>query len=245
MEMVYDHIIFGAGISGVAKAAELTQNGQSVLLLNKFGFPGGISTESLACLFSREEFSGNSFSVELLQAVSHIRFGVLFENNQFLLLHPEAIKRALWKTLDEKKIIYLFHVIALSVDSGEVNQIYLFGRQGHFTLLGKKLHDFSDMRFPGSLPEGNEGIADLHIHCFVKGEMPLILPGFHFLRRFETPIGSYCSISIKNVPLNETDKVFNAELDRFARHIWKDFGARLLMLPVQPEVIIRKGNEYE
>ncbi len=245
MEKVYDHIIFGAGISGIAKAAELTQNGQSVMLLNKFGFPGGLATESLACLFSRNEFSENSFCVELLQAVSQLRFGVLFENSQFLLLHPEAIKRTLWKVLEEIKINYLFHVIALSVETGEVNQIHLFGRQGHFTLLGKKLHDFSDMRFPDFLSEENEVRADLQIHCFVTGELPIILPGFHLLKRFETPIGSYCSFSIKNVPLNETDKVFNAELDRFSRFIWKEFGARLLMLPVQPDVIISKGNEYE
>ena len=36
------------------------------------------------------------------------------------------------------------------------------------------------------------------------------------------------------------DKAFNAELDRLARYIWKEHGARLMLLPVQPEIVFKK-----
>jgi hypothetical protein len=237
MEKVYDHIIWGASIKGVFRAAELSRQGKSVILLNKFGFPGGKVTESLASLFQKNETVLNE---NMLSAIRKKRFGVLFEDRQWLLLHPEAVKRSLLETLDNMQAEYLFHVIPISVDENDFIELKLFGRQGHFSVFGKEIHDLSDDR-QLNFPSGKKVLkTDLLIHCFITGALPVILPGFNILRRFETPIGLFCSFSLKNIPFGKADQAFNAELDRLARYIWKDHGARLLMLPVQPEIIFEK-----
>ena len=208
-----------------------------MLLLNKFGFPGGKVAESLACLFQKKESVLNG---SILSEIRKLRFGVLFEDEQWLLLHPEAVKRALWEALDNSQSEYLFHVIPIALEQKEGIQLKLFGRQGHFSVFGKKIHDLSDdhqLNFPSGEKDFK---TDLLIHCFITGALPLNLPGFNILRRFQTPIGLFCSFSLKNIPFGKADKAFNAELDRLARYIWKEHGARLMLLPVQPEIVFKK-----
>ncbi len=52
----YKNIVYGASIKGIVKSIELMQEGNSVLLLNKFGFTGGSITEALRLLIAKDLF---------------------------------------------------------------------------------------------------------------------------------------------------------------------------------------------
>ncbi|MEE4176692.1 MAG: FAD-dependent oxidoreductase [Bacteroides sp.] len=237
MRSNFDHIIWGANAKGIALASKLIQQGQTVLLLNKFGFPGGKVTESLSCLFTKDERLNDDLDLGLLDSIRSQRFGVLFENEQELLLHPEAFKRALWEEIDRINIDFLFHVIPIGFERRNFNQIQLFGRQGHFFVTGKEIHDLSDEQQLKILFSAKDFQADVLVHCFITDKIPEDMPSFKIYRKVETPIGLFCSFHLEKIPLSKTDMSFNLELDRFAQFIWKNYGARLLMIPVQPEII--------
>lgn len=239
MKDKYDHIIWGANANGITLASELIQQGQSVLLLNKFGFPGGNVTESLSCFFSKNGNSNNEFETGLIDSVRKLRFGVLFENDEKLLLHPEAVKRALWEEIDRINMEFLFHVIPIGIERGDFHQLQLFGRQGHFCLSAKEIHDLSEVQQLGLHLSVKDFKTDLMVHGFITGEIPEDLPGFVIYRRVKTSIGLYCSFQLKNIPLSESDTAFNLELDHFAQIIWKNYEARLMMIPVHPEIILQ------
>lgn len=240
MKDKYDHIIWCANANGIALASELIQQGQSVLLLNKFGFPGGKVTESLSCFFSKNGNSNNEFETGLIDSVRKLRFGVLFENDEKLLLHPEAVKRALWEEIDRINVEFLFHVIPIGIDRGDLHQLKLFGRQGHFFVTGKEIHDLTEDQQLETFFFAKDFKADVLVHCFITGKIPEDVPGFVIYRRVKTPIGLYCSFQLKNIPLSESDTAFNLELDHFAQIIWKNYEARLMMIPVHPEIILQK-----
>lgn len=236
MHRIYDHIIWGASAQGVSLAIELSQQGLSVLLLNKFGFPGGKVTESLSCFFSKSESSFGTLDEKLIESLRKLKFGVLFENEQFFLVHPEAFKRALWEKIDQFKIECLFHVLPIGIDVGIQRELRLFGRQGQIKVSGIEVHDVSDDKMLFTFLSKKKEKQGVMIHCFVNGELPVKLPGFNVFRRFYTPIGLYISLVLRNIDLDQIDLVFNAELNRFARFIWENYGARLMMIPVKPEV---------
>ena len=234
----FDDIIWGASLNGVSKAIELSNAGKKVLLLNKFGFPGGKITESLSCLFQKGGGAETRFFENLVARIRLKNYGVLFENDQWLLLHPEAIKRAIWEVLDFSGVEYLFHVVPLDLKKNGMQNLDLFGRQGHFSVSGKKIHDLSDEKELGYFSSGLDVQFDLLVNCFITGNIPIDLPGFNSFRRFSTTIGIYYSFSLRNISSQRSNQAFNVELDRLARLIWKNYRSRLMMIPIQPEIVM-------
>ncbi len=236
MDHFFDTIIWGPSLEGIKKAIELKQNGKKVLLTGKFGFPGGKTTESLASLFTNEKLDEADFHKNLLKKVQQQRFGILFRNQQWLLMHPEAIKRACWETLDENNIELLFHVVPLEVSKdADLYDMRLFGREGEIELTAGHVIDASDEQLLSKM-KGKAGNHDLTLNAFFKGSLPYDMPGFNITRRFETAIGTYVSSSVKNVAYPELERVFNRELDRLSKESWKKYNARILMIPVFPEI---------
>ncbi len=237
MDHFYDTIIWGPSLDGIKKAIELKRNGQKVLLAGKFGFPGGKTTESLASLFTVEHFEEAGFCSDFLKKMESLRYGVLFRNRQWILMHPESIKRVCWETLTASDLTLLFHVVPLAVkkDKG-LYDISLFGREGEIEATAGNIIDASDDLLLSKL-NGKADIQNLQINAFFKGSLPFDMPGFNITKRIETPIGTYISTSVKNVEAAELEKTFNRELDRLSKESWKKYGARILMVPVFPEII--------
>jgi hypothetical protein len=236
MDHFFDTIIWGPSLEGIKTAVELKQQGQKVLLAGKFGFPGGKTTESLASLFNSEWVCETAFYLHFLNRVNKQRYGVLYQNQQWLLMHPEAIKRACWEILNEQGIELLFHVVPLEVrKDSDLHDLRVFGREGEIGLTAGQLLDFSDDQLI-SKKKGKEEINDLIINAFFKGSLPFDMPGFNITRRFETAIGTYISSSVKSVAYAELEKTFNRELDRLSKESWKKYNARILMIPVFPEI---------
>ena len=236
MDHFFDTIIWGPSLEGIKKAIELKQDGQKVLLTGKFGFPGGKTTESLASLFMTEQFDETVFYRHLLKKVQQQQYGVLFRNQQWLLMHPEAIKRACWETLNENDVQLLFHVVPLEVrKEADLYDMRLFGREGEIELTAGQVLDTSDDQLISNM-SGGAGHYDMVINAFFKGSLPFDMPGFNITRRFETAIGTYISCSVKNVTYAELESTFNRELDRLSKETWRKYASRILMIPVFPEV---------
>lgn len=237
----YDTIIWGASLKGLKKAIELKQQGKNVLVAGKFGFPGGQVTESLAALFEADIFSNKGFCDEILNRVKKINNGLLFQNRQWVLMHPEAVKRVCWELIAEHDIPLLFHVTPLSVqeESGLVD-LELFGREGSIKLTAGSFIDLSDNGFLIEQHQLSEKYR-VTINAFFTNPLPFELPGFRIIHRFDTPIGIYVSHSIRNVVYTEIETVFNRELDRLSRETWRKYKARILMVPVYPEILAEQN----
>ncbi len=236
MDHFFDTIIWGPSLEGIRKAIELKQQGQKVLLAGKFGFPGGKTTESLASLFMAEEFEKESFYQSFLEQVQQQQHGVLFRNQQWILMHPEAIKRVCWETLNKNSIELLFHVVPLEIlKDADLYDMRLFGREGEIELTAGHVIDASDEQLLSKMT-GKAVNHDLTINAFFKSSLPYDMPGFNITRRFETAIGTYVSSSVKNVAYPELERTFNRELDRLSKESWKKYNARILMIPVFPEI---------
>lgn len=235
MKKQYDIIIWGPSLEGIKKAIELKQEGKDVLLAGKFGFPGGKATESLSSLFSAKNFDDNGILSRFLKLVEGLKYGILYRNAQWILMHPEAIKRVCWQLLDENNIELLFHVIPLELETGNPMRMDVFGREGKFILEANQILDLSDDRNLDHL-KGETGRHDMIINSFFHDQLPARFPGFRIIRSIQTPIGQYVSISLKNIPSKEIEYTFNRELDRLSKESWKKHQARILMVPVYPEI---------
>jgi hypothetical protein len=235
MNTSFDTIIWGPSLNGIIKAIELKNTGKNVLLAGKFGFPGGKASESLASLFSVEFFSQHALLSDFLKQVESIKYGILFRNQQWILIHPEAVKRVCWQMINDHNLEVLFHIIPLHIKKGEKSFMEVFGREGKFTIHAGDILDMSDDQYLDNLAKQN-GSKSMVINSFFSDPLPADLPGFKVLRRFETPIGQYISISIKNVAYGEVEQTFNRELDRLSKESWKKYQARILMVPVYPEM---------
>ncbi|MFW5707106.1 MAG: FAD-dependent oxidoreductase [Bacteroidota bacterium] len=235
MNKKYDTIIWGPSLEGIKKAIELKQNGREVLLAGKFGFPGGKATESLACLFAPEYFNDDGILSRFLHLAEGLKYGILYRNTHWILLHPEAVKRVCWQLLDENNIELLFHIIPLEIHQGDSTRMEVFGREGKFTLEAGQLLDFSDDRSLDNLKQ-ETGNRDVFINSFFHDPLPANFPGFTITRSIQTPIGQYVSVAMKNVHPEEIERIFNRELDRLSKESWKKHQARILMVPVYPEV---------
>jgi len=233
---IYDIIIWGPSLAGISKAIELKNSGKKVLLAGKFGFPGGKSSEALSSLILLSSLKSDPVQNRMLEKARYMQNAILFENQQWVMFHPEAIKRLCWEAIKENEIAVLFHIIPLSLLKDDLATMEAFGREGKITLQAREIIDFSDDRYLDNL-KGDQPRKNLMINCFFSDPIPPDFPGFQIIRRFETPIGQYVSISVKNVEPKEIEHTFNRELDRLSIESWKKFQARILMVPVYPEIL--------
>ncbi|MFN3555084.1 MAG: FAD-dependent oxidoreductase [Bacteroidales bacterium] len=235
MDKYFDHIIWGPSLEGIKKAIELKNQGKKILLAGKFGFPGGKASEALASLFSLSSFEDNGVLEDFLHQVEELKYGVLFRNSQWVLLHPEAVKRVCWQLINDNNIPVLFHIIPLEIRKNKTMELEAFGREGRVVLTADEILDCSDDRLLNNLA-GTPANRDVVINSFFSDPIPAEFPGFNITRRLETPIGQFISMVIKNVAPDQIETTFNRELDRLSRESWKKHQARILMVPVYPEV---------
>jgi len=236
MNLTYDTIIWGPSLVGISRAIQLKRQGRNLLLAGKFGFPGGKATESLAVLFSEDFFEQDEVLKEILATIEPIKFGVLYRNKPWLLLHPEAVKRACWEVLRKNNIELIFHVIPLRVKQDAEPELELFGREGKLSLRAREIIDLSDDSYLGNLDKAS-GECSVIINSFFSDPLPPVFPGSGIRRKIDTAIGQFVSFQVKNVPSGSIEKVFNRELDLLVKQAWSKHQARISMIPVYPEIV--------
>ena len=250
MDIHSKHIIWGATLKGVQKAIELRQQGEQHLLLNQYGFPGGRHTESLSALFFKENNPDLEWLLREMNNQGVLSRAILFENTQFVLLHPEMIKRCLWSLIREYDIPVLFHLNLVETDQeGGSKYLEVFGREGSFRLWHENFYFLLDTPFfPGGAQQNAAEpfceSGNMLINCFFDQRFPLNLPGHNLIWRLETQYGFFACISERFSRAEEVFHLFNNRLDSMATLIWKEFGSRLLLVPVCPEIRPWKNGAF-
>jgi hypothetical protein len=235
MEKQFDTIIWGPSLNGIIQAVEQKESGRQVLLAGKFGFPGGKATEALASFYPLEYFKEHPLLEKFLLEAEKLRHGILFRNQQWVLIHPETVKRICWQMIGDYNLEIMFHILPLRIYKGTDAELEVFGREGKFTLQANEVIDLSDDRYLNRL-NGESAVFTMCINAFFTEALPAELPGFRVARQFNTSLGQYLSVSLKNVEVKNMEKTFNYELDRLSKESWSKYGSRILMVPVYPEL---------
>lgn len=115
---LYDYIIYPASLLGIAFAKYATNAGKSVLLLNRYGFPGSDITYGLNCL-QKIPNSETEFCSELFRNISKAGNGLFFADDSYLVINPEVIKYELIKSIEQLKLNRLFHILPLEVNPSQ------------------------------------------------------------------------------------------------------------------------------
>lgn len=239
MEQKYKHIIWGASIKGIEKAIALKDLGEKALVLNKLGFPGGKYTESLACYISRKSFHEEFLGLKIGEALKNVKYGIIYEDSDRYLLHPEAIKRICWDLIRLHDLEILFHVTPLEIiHESSFVRLKLFGREGEITIISEHFHDFSDDNFFNSgLPGRRNKVCNMRINCFFRQINENLVNDVGIKYTIPCDLGYYVCIEEPcQIPEN-IELQFNKMLDNLTRNAWEKYNSRILMLPTFPELI--------
>ncbi|MCX6149273.1 MAG: FAD-dependent oxidoreductase [Ignavibacteriales bacterium] len=147
-DKIYDHIVFGASLSGIITSIIKNQQGKSVLLLNFYGFTGGSISESLNCLQKKLLAEEQSVFIvdRILKRIINEKQGLLWEDEENLFLNPEVVKYILQKELEENNIEILFHVTPsrLKIEENRIQGIEFMAKEGLVTFYADNFFDASD-----------------------------------------------------------------------------------------------------
>ncbi len=134
----YDYIIYGAGYKGIILAEKLSERGAEVLLLNRYGFPGGDITEALDLIAPAE--SEHPF----LKKIKIYPSGFFYEGKDKIILNPEAVKILLLKRIIDSKLDTLFHIHPWKIESSpDFFHVSIAAREGNRIINSKALIDTS------------------------------------------------------------------------------------------------------
>ncbi len=238
MNTIYDTVLWGASLRGIQKAVELKNQGQNVILLNKYGFPGGSITESLSCLLDRDFFDDVPGMAQAFQYIQNQRFGLLYESKEKVLIHPEAVKRAGWNLIRENNLDILFHVLPLNVvKKDDLISIRLFGREGEFEITTRRFEDYSDDSFLSNfLYQTGPDNPFVKINCFFTSVKVNMEAALGIYQSVSTDIGHFVSLPWEQVQRENIETYFNTVLDGLAVEAWKNYGVRMRIMPVFPGI---------
>lgn len=238
MHKTYDYIIWGASLKGIAKAIELKELGKKVLLLNKFGFPGGDITESLSCVFKENDIEPKGklhLIASKLEALKHNYDKV---NEDKILVYPEAVKRASWEVINEQNIKFIFHVTPVAVKECNYEiELKCLGREGYVSFYARQLIDCSDNGYLDFLLDKFKTPKSFNINLFLTEKLDYENHPFSITQKAKSDIGEYLSVSFGVIEELSLDELFNRNLNRLTLHFWEKYQSRILIMPASPELI--------
>lgn len=172
MTKKYDVVVIGGGPSGIVAAISAARTGASTLLIERYGFLGGMSTSALVYpWFTFHDMLGNQVVrgvaqeiVDRLQAIGaspgHLRdtVGFVWSITPF---EKEAYKQLVFEMMNESGVDLLLHslVYSLDVEGKSISSVNTVGKYGNETISGKIFIDAS----------GDADIAELAGAPTIKG----------------------------------------------------------------------------
>ncbi len=236
---VYDYIIYGSTLSGIIYAIQKKRKGKLVMLVNPYGFLGGSITESLNIFQSAEGgqnlFDGYTTLGRILLAIKNEKHGILFYQNNEMILNPESVKYILQKEVEEFKIELLFHVQPYRVERNELFTLSLLGREGEIKLQSKSIVDASDNFLLTRIYEKRKSIikgARLNVVTTGKNEIPdeLFEPVLNRKRLNDRRYWISLDVEIHDNLFIESYS--QKKLDEFS-HRLREIGERVQIVPAQ------------
>ncbi len=139
----YDVIVVGAGIAGISAAVKAGRSGASVLLVEQYGFVGGMSTAGMVSPFMKHEVKGETLVrgvFEDLEREMRSQNGMI--DNGFF---ANSFRSASYHLLKEAGCTVLLHAVIAAVTKKQdhVESITVFAAGKEFTIRGKIFIDTS------------------------------------------------------------------------------------------------------
>jgi hypothetical protein len=143
MKKEYDVVIVGGGPGGISAAVGAAKEGVSVLLIERYGFLGGMATAGLVNPFMRYRLDGNPMSTsvfnELLDRLKKV--GALAMDGQ--IFDDEAMKIVLDQMAGDFGIQLLLHsyLVGVEMEGSRISTVRTFGKSGQMDIAGKLFVD--------------------------------------------------------------------------------------------------------
>lgn len=245
--MKFDTIIYSSSISGVVASIILKNKGQKVLLLNRYGFFGGSITESLNLLQKKIEFKKETITQEILNKISELNEGILFEDQEHILLNPEVVKYILQKFCEENEIELLFHIIPYKVESiNDLINITVIGREGEIKFSTSRLIDLStEFTFAPLLDKLSRKFVDSRINFISLPVDETALT--NFIRKIKLKDERWwISFDLKTENLFEVEELANQTLDKIDE-LLRQNKSRIQIVPAQSQLnfLFKKTNKLD
>lgn len=169
-DKTYDYIIYSASLAGVSTAIDLSIKGNSVLLLNFYGFMGGSITESLNCYQIIDENSLNGAAKNLFDTIKKAKHGILYQSGNEFILNPETIKIILQEEIEHSNVDLLFHIVPFYLNQKEDHiEFSVTGKEGIFHIKGKTIIDATDEFDLLKLENANRSLKEIYYNLFLTG----------------------------------------------------------------------------
>ncbi|NUN69961.1 MAG: FAD-dependent oxidoreductase [Bacteroidetes bacterium] len=224
----YDHIVIGASLPGVIAAVKRAASGDSVLLTNACGFPGGSITELLNCAQRVDRSALSGITASVFDAVFPDSFGAG-------ILNPESMKYALQHVLESSSVTPLFHVVPTAVtrDADGALGVQLLAKEGSIRITASGILDATEEHHAAALCGASRSIVQRSVHLFITPPVDdrfLTDPLIRSAVRLDD--GRYwvtLAIATKDEYFQENEA--HEAIDRFRLTLDKS-GSRLQMLPL-------------
>ena len=166
-DITTDILVCGAGPAGFAAAASASRCGAKVLLVERYGFPGGAAAAGLVNPFMVSSSNGEMLVkgvfeeiTDELKARGACADGELF-GQPHIVFDPEALKFILLEGLEKSQVKLLLHstVVGAMVKGDELKGVVVSGKSGDIRIFAKAVIDAT----------GDGDIAYLSGSAFEKG----------------------------------------------------------------------------
>jgi hypothetical protein len=169
-DKTYDYIIYSASLAGVLTAIDLSKKGNSVLLLNFYGFMGGSITECLNCYQSIDDESLNGSVKNLFDNIKKAKHGIFNQSGNEFILNSETIKIILQEEIEKSNVDLLFHIVPFYLRQREDHvEFSVTGKEGIFHIKGEKVIDASDEFDLLKLENANRSLKGIYYNLFLTG----------------------------------------------------------------------------
>ena len=144
-----DVLVVGGGPAGIGAALAAGRHGANVILLERYGYLGGLATGGLVVLFdamrnNKEELIVRGIAQEIVEELEKLEDGVIYPSKSSgkminPTVHPEYLKIISVRMLEEAGVKIVLHSYACStiVNNGKVKGIIFESKMGRMAIQSK------------------------------------------------------------------------------------------------------------
>lgn len=234
----YDYIILGATMPGAVFAAAKARAGHSVLLTNRYGFPGGDITEQLVCLQDIPRMDDGPLSA-LFRAVTDDALSATVVN-------PESVKYGLQEYLETSGVDLCFHLLPYRINIEESGTLAVswLAKEGTLTIRARKMLDATDALEAAQLVALPVTLGEHRINLIVSTARDETFLSFGSIRHAVRLKDGRYWISLHVRAENELFGESAAhELQEEFREVLERSGARIQLLPLGTHVPVTASPE--